>query len=234
MTNNNAWPEFLKRSITGIILIFSLAGAYIYSSFLFTLLLTVILLVILASEWPGLIPTKNILLSIIITIAYPIMPFGTLIWLVQRYYIIDFYLPLYPFLVAWTADTFGYFVGKIIGYHKIYPSISAGKSWEGLAGSIVGVFVMHLLLLPHINIFASTYWVNNYLVLALFSVLITVISFFGGFLLSILKRNKNLKDAGSLLPGHGGFLDRFDGVLFVTVATTVFIILLRFYNFKLK
>lgn len=221
MINANT-REFLKRLITGFILIICFGGAYLHSATLFSLLLCGVLIEILIFEWPRLVPLFSGY-----TLLYPILPFATLLWLVNSYHATDIYLPLYPFMVAWTADTCGYVVGKLIGNHKIYPSISPGKSWEGLTGSIVGVFIMNLLILPRITKLSSSFVATNITFMVIFSAIMASIALLGGFLMSYLKRKNHLKDAGDLLPGHGGFLDRFDSVLFVTMATTLLITLLR-------
>lgn len=219
--------EFLKRLVTGIILIICFGGAYVHSATLFLLLLAAVLIEILVIEWPRLVPQdslKNTLLSII----YPIFPFALLFAMVRVYHATDIYLPIYPFLVAWTADTWGYVVGKLMGNHKIYPLISPGKSWEGFAGGVVGIFILNLLVLPRIHTLSSSFIATNYLNMFFFSAALSAIALMGGFFMSYLKRKNQLKDAGDLLPGHGGFLDRFDSVLFVTVATVATIVLTAF------
>lgn len=210
--------EFFKRLFTGIILLICVGGAYLHSATLFALCLTAVLMLILTFEWPLLAP-KNKPLFLLLSLIYPIAPFFILISLTLRYYSTDIYLPLHPFFVAWTADTCGYAIGKLWGFHKIWPVISPQKSWEGLAGSVVGVFIMHLLLLGRITTFSSAFFANNIFMLFLFSVVTTIIAFAGGLFFSYLKRKRNLKDAGNVLPGHGGFLDRFDGVVFVAPIT---------------
>lgn len=221
MINANT-REFLKRLVTGIILIICFGGAYLHSATLFSLLLCGVLIEILIFEWPRLVPLFSLY-----TLLYPIMPFATLLWLVNRYHVTDIYLPLYPFMVAWTADTCGYVIGKLAGNHKIYPAMSPGKSWEGLAGSIVGVFIMNLLILPRIGKLSTSFVATNITSIFVFSTVMASIALLGGFFMSYLKRKNRLKDAGDLLPGHGGFLDRFDSVLFVTFTTALLMMFVR-------
>ena len=219
MTNPNV-IEFFKRLITGIILLVCFGGAYLHSANMFAVFLVAVLVIALFFEWPKLIPPSHFATTY--TLMYPIIPFILLVWLTLTYYAIDFYLPLYPFFVAWTADSCGYAIGKLCGIHKMCPYISPGKSWEGFFGSLVGVFVMHLWIMPRTHFFTKipiTFWPKS----ILFSVTMTSIAFLGGLFLSYLKRQKNLKDAGSVLPGHGGFLDRFDAVLFVVYATALLV-----------
>ena len=216
MISANA-SEFLKRFFTGVILTVCFGGAYLHSSTLFLLLLGAVLAEILIFEWPRLVPLDRVR-NLFYTLCYPILPFTILFWLVKSYHATDIYLPIYPFLVAWTADTCGYIVGKLMGNHKIYPSISPGKSWEGLAGGVVGIFILNLLVLPRIHKLSSSFVATDIVSMLVFSAVMSSIALLGGFFMSYLKRKNQLKDAGDLLPGHGGFLDRFDSVLFVTFA----------------
>jgi len=103
-------------------------------------------------------------------------------------------------------DTFGYFVGVLIGKHLMAPNISPKKSWEGLAGSVVftmlgGALMFHYVLDIHWHIGA------------LIAILIVFTATSGDLIESAMKRDLHLKDMGSLLPGHGGILDRLDSVL---------------------
>ena len=103
-------------------------------------------------------------------------------------------------------DTFGYFVGVLIGKHLMVPNISPKKSWEGLAGSVVftmlgGALMFHYVLDIHWHIGAIV------------GLLIVFTATSGDLIESAMKRDLHLKDMGSLLPGHGGVLDRLDSVL---------------------
>ena len=111
-------------------------------------------------------------------------------------------------LVALVAcnDTFGYVFGVLIGRHRIAPSISPKKSWEGLVGSIIFTSVGGSLMLS--NYFDQPWWVG-----ALVGLGAVVTATSGDFIESAIKRDLDLKDMGALLPGHGGVLDRLDSVL---------------------
>lgn len=220
--------EFIKRLFTSLILVFCFGGAYLHSVTMFSLLLFMILTLVLIFEWPKLVNFDSPY-SWIATIFYPILPVLSLIYLNYRFHYIDLLLPLYPFGVAWTADTFGYFFGKIWGVHKIYPKVSPGKSWEGFFGSFVGVFLLNIFILPKIKIEPISYYFPKITILTititlLMSLIFTVVAFLGGMFISILKRRKGLKDVGNVLPGHGGFLDRFDSVFFTALLTWALIL----------
>ncbi|MBM2617629.1 phosphatidate cytidylyltransferase [Actinoplanes sp. LDG1-06] len=105
------------------------------------------------------------------------------------------------------SDTGGYAVGVFFGKHKMAPSISPGKTWEGFSGSVVSSAVGSALLL-YFLLEIPWYWG------ALFGALISVVAVAGDLAESMLKRDLGLKDMSNLLPGHGGLMDRLDSILF--------------------
>lgn len=119
-------------------------------------------------------------------------------------------------LVAWIADTFAYFTGKTFGRNKLAPSISPGKSWEGVYGGALAV-VIYVQLLPKPFVLLQETVLGSPLGQALLWLLIalvlTAVSVMGDLLESLFKRQINLKDSSNLLPGHGGVLDRIDSLL---------------------
>lgn len=115
---------------------------------------------------------------------------------------------------VWIADSAAYFFGKRFGKRKLAPLISPGKTWEGVLGAWLAVSLYGLVLC---QLFALDYW----LIAGLWG--ITVLSIVGDLLESLLKRQANVKDSGSLLPGHGGVLDRIDGMTSSLPLTAFFI-----------
>ncbi len=106
------------------------------------------------------------------------------------------------FAIVWTGDIVAYFVGKRFGKHKIAPSISPGKSWEGLAGSIIAsaaiaAYLGQVAPIPH----------------AILGAVLAVVGLGGDLFESSLKRYAGVKDSGKLIPGHGGLFDRVDALL---------------------
>ena len=127
------------------------------------------------------------------------------------------------FLAAWGTDTSAYFVGTLIGKHKLIPEISPKKTVEGSVGAIIldsGLFVLFGFIVDKV-----TELQVNYLVLCLSGLLLSVISQLGDLIASLIKREHGVKDYGKLLPGHGGIMDRFDSVLAVTAALMAICIL---------
>ena len=123
-------------------------------------------------------------------------------------------------LLVWVADIFAYFAGKKWGRHKLAPSISPGKSREGLGGGVIGVC---LLASGWIALQASHPEMNNSLFSLLYSrspffmfagvLFLTLMSAAGDLFESLMKRSAGMKDSSRLLPGHGGVLDRLDALL---------------------
>jgi len=113
-------------------------------------------------------------------------------------------------LLAWVGDTGAYFAGRFIGGAKLYPAVSPKKTWAGaiggLAGSVLAAALMKILRLD-----AVIGWVD----VVLLAVPSAVIGQLGDLAESLFKRSVGVKDSGSLLPGHGGILDRIDAVLFI-------------------
>jgi phosphatidate cytidylyltransferase len=107
-------------------------------------------------------------------------------------------------VVVWLADCAAYFAGKAFGRHKLAPSISPGKTWEGVAGGLLAVTIYGLLLCYYLHF-------SGWLVIALW--LIAALSIIGDLYESLLKRQAGVKDSSHLLPGHGGVLDRIDGLI---------------------
>ena len=103
-------------------------------------------------------------------------------------------------------DTFGYLVGVLIGRHPLVPSISPKKTWEGLIGSIIFASIGGALSFNYI--LDIQWWIG-----ALVALMIVVTATSGDLIESAMKRDLSLKDMGTLLPGHGGMLDRLDSVL---------------------
>jgi len=116
-------------------------------------------------------------------------------------------------LTVFAADTFAYFGGRLIGRHKLAPTLSPGKTWEGFAvGSIVGMFVSFVALYAYRDHYLQMW---QAVILGLVVVLAAAA---GDLFESMLKRDMQVKDTGRLLGGHGGVLDRVDALLFASAA----------------
>jgi phosphatidate cytidylyltransferase len=117
-------------------------------------------------------------------------------------------LVFFLLIVVWLGDTGAYYVGRQFGKHKLSPRISPKKTVEGLAGgmlaSILAAVVIHFTFFPRFPLIHAM----------IAGVILSVAGVIGDLAESMWKRSADVKDSGTLLPGHGGFLDRFDSILF--------------------
>ena len=120
------------------------------------------------------------------------------------------------FLLLWASDTGAYFAGKVLGSRKLFERISPKKTWEGFVGGGVLAFLMALTL----SHFMGGILLWQWLVLA---GILVVMGSYGDLVESLFKRSLQIKDSGSGLPGHGGFLDRFDGLLVSAPFIAIFV-----------
>ncbi len=127
-------------------------------------------------------------------------------------------LPMGFFILQWSSDTFAYLVGRKFGKTKLFERISPKKTWEGSIGATILTMGVAFLLSRFWEDVNATDWM-------IIGALIVIFGTFGDLVESLLKRNLQIKDSGSLLPGHGGFLDRFDGI-FLSVPAVYFYLLL--------
>ena len=114
------------------------------------------------------------------------------------------------------ADIGAYFVGKRIGKNRLAPSLSPNKTWEGVMGGFAACLLVGILLIWLLHSYLITLSNGQILILVLLSLVVMLFDVIGDLLESMLKRNRDLKDSGKILPGHGGILDRVDGLLAVT------------------
>jgi len=112
------------------------------------------------------------------------------------------------YIAIWANNSFAYLFGSKFGKHKLLPAISPKKSWEGFFGGMLATILVTYFIELKMHIFDSNLWI-------LFAVLIPVLATLGDFVQSYFKRVAKVKDSGSLIPGHGGFYDRMDSVIFV-------------------
>ncbi len=217
--------EFNKRIITSLFLIlvifFSFQNLKILGFFLF--ILTFMTLAELHNMFKKIYKKKKLFLFIanFLSVLYLSYFSITIIIFLSEKFIIDKFLVLYLLIICILTDIGGYVFGKIIGGKKL-TKISPSKTFSGSIGSfLTSIFIGYLcykiqtdLLLININIF----------------ILIIITSFtsqVGDLFISLLKRKAKIKDTGSILPGHGGVLDRIDGIIF---ALPVGLLLIKMYT----
>ncbi len=127
-------------------------------------------------------------------------------------------LIVFLILTVQSSDVFQYVWGKLLGKHKLSPAISPSKTLEGLIGGVLTATLLG----------AGLYWLTPFTIwqAALVALTINIVGFFGGFVLSAIKRDRGVKDWGSMIEGHGGMLDRVDSISF---SAPVFFHIVRFW-----
>lgn len=120
------------------------------------------------------------------------------------------------FVLLWINDTGAYLFGITFGKYKLFESISPKKTWEGFAGGALLTIVAAWFIGHFLGSYSQYFWV-------LAGLIVSVFGTFGDLFESLIKREYGIKDSGSMLPGHGGFLDRFDGITFAFPALYLFI-----------
>ena len=159
--------------------------------------------------------------------AYVALPLGFLVQIREQWS--GAFLLLYLLLLVWAGDIFAYFVGRTLGRHLMSPRISPKKTWEGAIASLLASLVVGMLLYNYALPISSAL-LNAHLIerrdgffalqkpplvpTLLLSAAINVAAQLGDLVESLIKRGAGVKDSGTLLPGHGGMLDRIDALLF--------------------
>lgn len=123
---------------------------------------------------------------------------------------------LWMFAVVWMTDSVAYFVGRAVGGPKLWPAVSPKKTWSGFVGGLVGAVLAG----TAVAAFAQSKGALEFLdllIIAFLSALASVVSQGGDLAESAMKRHFGVKDSGTLIPGHGGFMDRLDGFAAVAI-----------------
>lgn len=134
----------------------------------------------------------------------------------------NYIIPLSVFIFLWTNDTGAYCTGSLFGKHKLFPRISPAKSWEGSIGGAVFVLISAYIIgmLTGADAGKSYLDIPQWLGLGL---IVVVFGTWGDLVESLFKRTLGIKDSGTILPGHGGMLDRFDSSLMAMPAAVVYL-----------
>ena len=133
-------------------------------------------------------------------------------------------------LATVASDTTAFFIGRAVGRHKLAPQISPNKTWEGAIAGVIGAVIFSLLFAPP-ELFALSNPLHiqglSYGEAILLGALVSIFGQLGDLAESLLKRNARVKDSSSLLPGHGGVLDRLDSIIFASVVVYYFAVLYK-------
>jgi len=120
------------------------------------------------------------------------------------------------FVLIWTSDVFAYLSGSMLGKHKLMERVSPKKTWEGSIGGLIFALIAAYILSLFVPQLSLVEWI-------LLSIVVVISGTLGDLVESLLKRNAGVKDSGTIFPGHGGVLDRFDAVIFATPMVFVYI-----------
>ncbi len=213
MLNDSSLNNLRDRIISSTILIPVAIIAIFYSISLF-ILLSLILVFLMTLEWNNITQNaKNKRNWQILGFIYIIFPIYCAVMLRQ----INPFILLWMFFIIWTTDIFAYFFGKYLKGPKLAKKISPNKTWTGLFGGVVASAIL--------GIISSFIFPGNILFFVIFSVILSVIEQISDLCESKIKRIFNVKDSGTIIPGHGGVIDRMDGMVFVAPITYLVVII---------
>ena len=204
--------ELQKRILTSIILIPVSFFFIIQGSFIFILFLSLIFLVT-GMEWLKMTKKKDLLR--ILGLFFLFLSFFSTIYL-RQYVGLNFFLFL--IIVCIFTDTGGYIFGKIFKGSKL-TKISPKKTYSGVIGSFILSLLFGLTYIKYLGQKSKILLETDPIFIIFLILFISLVSQIGDIIISYFKRKAKLKDTGKILPGHGGFLDRIDGILFVMPIT---------------
>jgi phosphatidate cytidylyltransferase len=201
--------NFKKRFVVSL-LAFPLIYILLYQKLLFNLLILIVFLFCLY-EWNKIFKKKNpiFFLGLLILLVF-------LFSLIRIYNIEDFNIKfLWLILINWLTDIGGYIFGKLFGGPKLVK-ISPNKTWAGALGSLI------LSQLAFLIFFLDNSYKFNVAIIFI-QIFLSIVGQIGDILMSYIKRKNNKKDTSNFIPGHGGFLDRVDGLIWIIIIGNIFI-----------
>ena len=192
-------------AMIAVALVAEFFGGYIFAS------LVAIIAGLMFVEWRRLTDGWGVR-WIVAGFLYALLPALSLLWLRDRAPQ-GMEIVFWIFVVTWTTDIGAYFAGRAIGGPKLAPKISPNKTWAGLTGGMVSAALAGWAWTDYVDLPATLLWLAP---------LFAAAAQGGDLFESWLKRRAGAKDSGSILPGHGGILDRLDGLVVVAVLTALF------------
>lgn len=165
-------------------------------------------------------PFNNIAFSFLSVIyaVFPFVAFFSIAFISGTY---NFHLALGFFMMLWANDTGAYLFGIKFGKHRLFERHSPKKSWEGFFGGVFTSILVAYIISHYYQDYALIHWMVMALIISCFGTL-------GDLVESMFKRSIDVKDSGSILPGHGGLLDRFDGLLLSAPLVFVYLYLITY------
>jgi phosphatidate cytidylyltransferase len=220
------WIGILIGSLTFIVLFFNNAYDYHITSFILPIYLPAFFMIFLAELFRNKEQAFSNIALTFLGIFYISVPLS--LWnLVSVHYgspvpgqSYNWHYLLGYFFMVWSVDTGGYVTGKLFGKHKLFERLSPKKTWEGFAGSLLVSLGTAFATAHYYTELSLEQWV-------IVALLTTVLGSLGDLVESMFKRSIHIKDSGAILPGHGGILDRFDGVFISSPFVVAYILLIR-------
>lgn len=202
---------FVFQAIYVLMLIYSLSSGYFFPVFVYLIPLGLLV--------GGCLYLNMKLPFAVVGTLYALLPALSLIWLRQNFGDMGGWIVLWTMIIVWSMDIGAYLAGKTIGGPKMSPRISPNKTWAGLIGGTITAVILGLV--------AAHYFGFNYndLILIPAAAGLAIWSQMGDLAESGLKRHFKVKDSGAIIPGHGGVMDRVDGVIFAAPAVVLFLYL---------
>ena len=206
------WDGLQTRIASAIVMAIALLGVLWQGGWLFIMLI-LFACIIMVKEWNSLTKDDGPGWHLA-GMFYAAVPCASLIWLrdlsLTNSPDAGLYAVLYLFLIIWATDIGAYFAGRQIGGPKLAPAISPGKTWAGLGGGILAAAAIG-------GVCSSfTPFPGSFLACLIMGAFLAVLAQGGDLFESWMKRRVGKKDSGTLIPGHGGLLDRVDGLTFTT------------------
>ena len=197
--------EFYKRIISSIILILSTIFIIKLGGIIFNFLILIVLLLSIY-EWKNICKTKILFYIGILFLFYAFYA----IYKIRNDFDGEYYYLFFVLMICVSTDIGGYVFGKILQGPKL-TNISPNKTYSGVVGSYMFSITSAYLFVQEVDL---DYSIHNMYEVIFLALLISTVSQLGDLLISFFKRMSNLKDTGTIIPGHGGILDRIDGMIF--------------------
>ena len=177
---------------------------------------------LIALVWVVIFPKGSRLLrkNLLVKLVNGLFIFVPMAIALMALHLLDPMLVLFLLILIWAADIGAYFAGKLLGKTKLCPSVSPGKTLEGMFGGIV---LAQVFAISYAYVSIQAPLLGDFLIFSLIALVVSIVSVLGDLFESVLKRIAEVKDSGNILPGHGGMLDRIDSL---TSSAPIFFLLI--------
>lgn len=222
-------PKELRLRIISAIILIPIVLDFVYFGGLLFVSMMVAASIVMSFEWKNITNSGGIITSSkqakrweVYGIIYIFIPIVSLLWLryldKENYGASGMIIIFWLFFLVWAVDTGAYFAGKKIGGPKLAPKISPKKTWAGLFGGILSAALIAVIFSVALNL-------PNMFTFITINVVFAVIAQAGDLFESYIKRKFGVKDSGHMIPGHGGLLDRVDGLIAVAPFAAILLLI---------